>query len=74
MIFLERALKVMFRLSVKLSVIAMARESAFDAVKFRARKNALKEAISTSAPEAPAIQKNMNFFLIPILVNRGLII
>jgi len=70
----ERARKVMFRLIVKFSVNANARDMIFEGVNVRNRKKRLKERSSKSAPDAPAKQNEKNFFLSPILINWELII
>ena len=70
----ERAKKVTLRLSRKFKVSARARDKIFDGMKVKKRKNRLKEANSSKAPEAPAKQNERNFFFNPILINWKLII
>ena len=73
-IFPERARKVIFLFIEKLSASASARDKTFEGINVKKRKNILKEASSSSAPEAPAKQNEKNFFFSPILINRWLII
>jgi len=65
---------VKLRLIVKFNVRARARDKTLDGMKAKKRKNMLKDASSSSAPEAPAKQNERNFFFNPILINGELII
>ena len=71
-IFPDFARKVIFRFIMKFNDNAIVKAKILEIGKLKNRKKKLKDKSSRMAPDAPAKQKEKNFFFNPILMNCGI--